>query len=74
MTRAIHVLGISGSLRRASWNSGLLRAAGAMLRESMSLEIADLSPIPCTTRTSTGRTRRSQSGSSKTAFAPPTRC
>ncbi len=42
----IHVLGISGSLRKASFNSGLLRAATQMLPEEMTLEIFDLSPIP----------------------------
>jgi chromate reductase, NAD(P)H dehydrogenase (quinone) len=46
MARPIHVLGISGSLRRASWNSGLLRAAGQLLPEGMSLEIFDITPIP----------------------------
>ena len=46
MSTSIHVIGISGSLRRASWNSGLLRAAGELLPEGMSLEIADLSAIP----------------------------
>ncbi|HJZ47399.1 MAG TPA: NADPH-dependent FMN reductase [Roseiflexaceae bacterium] len=42
----MHVLGISGSLRKASWNSGLLRAAGELLPEGMSLEIVDLRDIP----------------------------
>jgi chromate reductase, NAD(P)H dehydrogenase (quinone) len=46
MTTSIHVLGISGSLRRASWNTGLLHAAGDLLPEGMSLEIADLAAIP----------------------------
>jgi chromate reductase, NAD(P)H dehydrogenase (quinone) len=46
MARPIHVMGISGSLRRASWNSGLLRAAGELLPEGMSLEIFDLAPLP----------------------------
>jgi len=46
MSSPIHVVGISGSLRRASWNSGLLRAAGSVLSEGMSLEIADLTDIP----------------------------
>jgi len=42
----IHVLGFSGSLRRASWNSGLLRAAAQVLPEGLTLEIHDLSAIP----------------------------
>lgn len=39
-------LGIAGSLRRQSTNSGLLRAALAELPEGVSMEIADLSDIP----------------------------
>jgi chromate reductase len=46
MTTPIHVLGISGSLRRASWNTGLLHAASDLLPEHMALEIADLANIP----------------------------
>lgn len=42
----IHVLGFSGSLRRGSYNSALLRAAAELLPEGMSLEIFDLSPLP----------------------------
>jgi chromate reductase len=46
MSQLIHVLGFAGSLRRASYNAGLLRAAAELLPEGMSLEIFDLSPIP----------------------------
>jgi chromate reductase len=42
----IHVLGFAGSLRKASYNRALLRAARELLPENMSLEIFDLSPIP----------------------------
>jgi chromate reductase len=42
----IHVLGISGSLRKDSHNTALLRAASALLPKGMTLEIFDLSPIP----------------------------
>jgi chromate reductase, NAD(P)H dehydrogenase (quinone) len=42
----LHVLGISGSLRRASWNTGLLRAAAELLPPGMSFEVFDLAPIP----------------------------
>lgn len=42
----IKLLGISGSLRRKSCNSGLLRAAQNHLPEGATLEIADLSDIP----------------------------
>lgn len=46
MSDTLHILGISGSLRRASWNSGLLRAAAEVLPPGMALEIFDLTPIP----------------------------
>jgi chromate reductase len=46
MTSPIHVLGLSGSLRRASWNTGLLRAASEVLPEGMTLETFDLAPVP----------------------------
>ncbi len=43
---SLKFLGISGSLRKASCNSGLLRAAQAALPADATLEIADLSDIP----------------------------
>ncbi|MBX3064457.1 MAG: NAD(P)H-dependent oxidoreductase [Anaerolineae bacterium] len=43
---SIHVLGISGSLRKSSYNTAILHAASAMLPEGMSLEIYDLSALP----------------------------
>src|SRR5690242_13203861 len=46
MATPIHVVGISGSLRRISWNTELLRVAGELLPEGMTLEIADLADIP----------------------------
>ena len=46
MTQPIRVLGISGSLRQGSYNSALLRAAGHLLPEGMTLDTADLSGIP----------------------------
>jgi chromate reductase len=46
MTEQINILGISGSLRRGSHNSALLRAAGELMPEGMHLEIFDLAPIP----------------------------
>jgi chromate reductase len=42
----IKLLGIAGSLRKASTNRGLLRAAQANLPDNASLEIADLTDIP----------------------------
>jgi len=42
----VRVLGISGSLRKASHNTGLLRAALTMLPEGMTLEIAEIGSLP----------------------------
>jgi chromate reductase len=42
----MHVLGISGSLRKGSYNTALLRAASELLPKSMTLEVFDLSSIP----------------------------
>jgi chromate reductase, NAD(P)H dehydrogenase (quinone) len=42
----MHILGISGSLRRASFNTGLLRYAAQSLPAGHTLEIADLSGVP----------------------------
>jgi chromate reductase len=46
MASTVHVLGISGSLRKSSYNTGLLRAASELLPEGMTLEVFDLAPIP----------------------------
>ncbi|HRE17107.1 MAG TPA: NAD(P)H-dependent oxidoreductase [Rhodocyclaceae bacterium] len=46
MSKTLKFLGISGSLRKASCNTGLLRAAQASLPADTSLDIADLSDIP----------------------------
>lgn len=40
------LLGISGSLRRASFNTGLLRHAQAHAPDGLTLDIADLSDVP----------------------------
>jgi len=42
----IKLIGIAGSLRKASTNLGLLRAAQSTLPANVSMEIADLSDIP----------------------------
>jgi chromate reductase len=42
----IEVLGISGSLRAASFNSALLRAAGHLMPEDMSLVVAEIGDLP----------------------------
>jgi chromate reductase len=44
--RPLQVLGFSGSLRKKSLNTGLLRAAQEVLPAGMRLEIFDLAPIP----------------------------
>jgi chromate reductase len=44
--KPLRVLGISGSLRKASYNTALLRAAAELLPPGMSLEAFDLSPLP----------------------------
>ncbi len=46
MTSPIHVLAFSGSLRQNSYNRGLLRVAAELLPQNMTLEIADLAPLP----------------------------
>ena len=46
MSNSIHILGISGSLRKASYNTAALRAAQELVPEGMTLEIFDLTPIP----------------------------
>jgi chromate reductase len=46
MTDTIHVLGFAGSLRKASFNSGLLRVAQELHPDDMTVEIFDLGLIP----------------------------
>ncbi len=46
MAKPIKVLGFAGSLRKASFNKALLRAAGELVPEGMTLEVFDLAPIP----------------------------
>jgi chromate reductase, NAD(P)H dehydrogenase (quinone) len=43
---SIHVLGISGSLRKTSYKTALLRAAAELVSPEMTLEIVDLAPLP----------------------------
>jgi NAD(P)H-dependent FMN reductase len=40
------LVGLSGSLRRHSYNSGLLRAAQALMPEGSRLEIASIAGVP----------------------------
>jgi chromate reductase, NAD(P)H dehydrogenase (quinone) len=44
MTRTI--LGLSGSLRRASFNAGLLRAAAELAPEGVTVEIGSIRDVP----------------------------
>ena len=46
MSNSIHILGISGSLRKASYNTAALRAAQELVPAGVTLEIFDLTPIP----------------------------
>jgi chromate reductase, NAD(P)H dehydrogenase (quinone) len=46
MNSTIKAIGISGSLRSASTNTGLLRSAQANLPEGMALEILDINAVP----------------------------
>ena len=46
MADAIKVLGISGSLRAGSYNSGLLRAAATVLPPGMDMTIFDIGTLP----------------------------
>lgn len=42
----INVLGISGSLRRGSFNTSVLREAARLAPADMAIELADISEIP----------------------------
>jgi len=46
MNRPIHILGISGSLRKGSLNSALLRAAVNLKPPGMEIEIHELADVP----------------------------
>jgi chromate reductase len=46
MTDAVRVLAISGSLRKGSYNTALLRAAIELAPEGVTLEIADIGALP----------------------------
>lgn len=46
MSKLFQILGISGSLRKSSLNTALLRAARELVPDGTSLEIFDLAPIP----------------------------
>jgi chromate reductase len=46
MADSLHVLGISGSLRAASYNTALLRAAATLMPAEMTFEQFDLAPLP----------------------------
>jgi chromate reductase len=46
MSEDIKVLGIAGSLRKASFNKSALRAAAALAPPGMTIDIFDIAPIP----------------------------
>ena len=46
MSRTIRVLALSGSLRRASYNSAALRAAQSLAPEGVAVEIGDIAGLP----------------------------
>src|SRR5215472_14759629 len=46
MATKLHVFGISGSLRRGSFNTALIRAAIELAPEGMDIELADISGLP----------------------------
>jgi chromate reductase len=46
MAETTRILGIAGSLRKASWNKAVLRAAQALVPADASIEIFDLEGIP----------------------------
>lgn len=43
---SLRIVGVSGSLRRASYNTALLRAAAELMPPGMILEIADIASLP----------------------------
>lgn len=45
-SRQFQVLGVSGSLRRGSYNTELLRAAAEVAPQNMTVDIADISDLP----------------------------
>lgn len=46
MSKPVHILGIAGSLRRASYNRAALRTATQLLPEGVTLDIFELDGIP----------------------------
>lgn len=42
----VKILGLSGSLRKASYNTSLLKSASELMPEGMNLHIFDLTPLP----------------------------
>jgi chromate reductase, NAD(P)H dehydrogenase (quinone) len=46
MKDKLHVLAIAGSLRRGSFNQGLIRAAEELLPSNITVEMADITTIP----------------------------
>ena len=51
MADPVKILAIAGSLRKASFNKGALRAAQQLLPEGAKMELYDLAGLPLSTRT-----------------------
>lgn len=46
MTLPVRIVGISGSLRQGSYNTALLRAAGELLPDETTLDVAEIGALP----------------------------
>lgn len=46
MSSPVHIVGISGSLRKGSYNTALLKAALELIPEGVTAEVADFSALP----------------------------
>lgn len=46
MSKKLNIVGFAGSLRKASWNAGLLREAQSIAPDEMEIEIFDLIDVP----------------------------
>lgn len=46
MSKKLNIVGFAGSLRKASWNAGLLREAQSIAPAEMEIEIIELADIP----------------------------
>lgn len=68
------ILGFAGSLRRYSYNRGLIRAAKEVAPQRVEIEVFDLIRIPLYNSDVEAQGTPSQSASSKNAYELPMRC